>query len=65
MAEQQNNTVSFFVYGNMKKAEWFNPELWTNPDAYVYYKEIDTRADCQILLFNEEENKAYFFILHY
>ena len=56
---------SLLVYGSRKKAEWFNPELWTNPDAYVYHKRIDTHADSQILIFNEEENKAYFFIKHY
>jgi hypothetical protein len=59
------NRISLIVYGSRKQAEWFNPELWTNPDAYVYYKRIDTHADSQILLFNEEENKAYFFIKHY
>ena len=60
------NTISLLVYArNEKQAEWFNPELWTNPDAYVYYKRIDTNVDYQILLFNEEENKAYFFIKHY
>lgn len=50
------------VYGNMKAAQWFDPESWINPDCYSYIKMINHQNDFRILLFNAEENKAYFYI---
>jgi hypothetical protein len=50
------------VYGDNKPARWFHPKSLKNPDCYCYITEINNQNDRRILLFNKEENKAYFFI---
>jgi hypothetical protein len=50
------------VYGERKPARWFHPESWKNPDCYCYITTINHQHDDRILLFNKEENKAYFYI---
>ena len=54
--------ISLLVYGNRKQAKWFHPESWKNPDCYCYITSINHQNDRRILLFNKEENKAYFYI---
>jgi hypothetical protein len=55
--------MSIPVYGyNQKPASWFHLELWKNSDCYCYITEINNQNDRRILLFNKEENKAYFYI---
>ena len=54
--------VSFPVYGLNKPAQWFHPETWINPDCYSYVTRVNHQNDFRVLLFNPEENKAYFYI---
>ena len=56
------NSIGLPIYGNSKQARWFHPELWRNPDTYGYIKSNLDQNDFRILLFNKEENKAYFYI---
>ena len=60
------DAMSILVYEyNQKPARWFHPELWKNPDCYCYITLINSQVrqiETRILLFNKEENKAYFFI---
>ena len=56
------DAMSILVYGLDKPARWFQPESWKNPDCYCYITMINYQNDFRILLFNTEENKAYFYI---
>jgi len=56
------------------RPDWFRPELWDNPEAYVFYKagdlvniqafdrdrKSDGRVKTDVLLYNEKEGEAYF-----
>lgn len=47
---------------DQKPASWFHLELWKDPDCYCYITFINGQNDYRILLFNKEENKAYYYI---
>ena len=58
--DQEGNSILLEIYEYRKQAQWFHPELWRNYDAYGYFK-FNHQTDIRLLLFNTEENKAYFY----
>jgi hypothetical protein len=45
-----------------KEPRWFRPELWENPEAYAFEKEVGGQKITKILLYNEKEDEAYFIV---
>jgi len=39
---------------------WFEPERWSNPEAYALEKKVGDRLNTQVLLYNEKEGEAYY-----
>ena len=71
--------ISIIVYhpkGGRREPKWFTPNLWDNPETYVFHKEGDhvntqtigydkkanEQEDTLVLLYNEKDQEAYFII---
>jgi hypothetical protein len=59
------NGVTISVYGSAgtrREPAWFRPELWKNPEAYAFRKEVGSQRITKVLLYNEKEGEAYFIV---
>ena len=59
------NGVTITVYGSSgwrREPRWFRPELWDNPEAYAFEKEVGGQEITKVLLYNEKEGEAYFIV---
>lgn len=68
--------IVYHLKGGRREPKWFTPNLWDNPETYVFHKEGDLvntqtieynkkaneQKNTQVLLYNEKDQEAYFII---
>jgi hypothetical protein len=58
--------ISITVYGSSggrpREPAWFRPELWDDPEAYAFRKEVGGQNITKVLLYNDKEGEAYFIV---